>query len=439
MFANRLFHRRRLLILPPIAIGIVILLWMTVGKQPPARVDNTELARMVRVVEAPVIELIPMAEGYGPVRPARVWTAVAQVAGRVIEIHAKLRNGEILPEGTLLVRIDPTDYELALIQAQAQLAELDVQEENSRASLTIEERNLKLANQDIERKKTLLKKNTVSQSAIDDAERVMLGIRATVQNLRNTLALIPTQRRVLETKVASALQDIDRTEIRAPFTLRVAGLAVEADQYVGVGQSLFEGDDIARVEIEAQLALSNLRRLFIGSTELKLDMARLGEQIAETIGIDPLVRLDLGNHIAEWNGDFVRFSDTVDPETRTMGVVVAVDRPFEKVTPGYRPPLSKGMFVQVVLRGKRQSPHVVIPRGAVRNKAVYVADQDDRLLKKPVEVLFNQGVYSVIEEGLEPGERVLVSDPIPAVNGMLLRPEIDILLTEQLRAAGASE
>jgi len=324
MFANRLFHRRRLLILPPIAIGIVILLWMTVGKQPPARVENTELARMVRVVEAPVIELIPMAEGYGPVRPARVWTAVAQVAGRVIEIHAKLRNGEILPEGTLLVRIDPTDYELALIQAQAQLAELDVQEENSRASLTIDERNLKLANQDIERKKTLLKKNTVSQSAIDDAERVMLGIRSTVQNLRNTLALIPTQRRVLEAKVASALQDIDRTEIRAPFTLRVAGLAVEADQYVGVGQSLFEGDDIARVEIEAQLALSNLRRLFIGSTELKLDMARLGEQIAETIGIDPLVRLDLGNHIAEWNGDFVRFSDTVDPETRTMGVVVAV-------------------------------------------------------------------------------------------------------------------
>lgn len=122
-----------------------------------------------------------------------------------------------------------------------------------------------------------------------------------------------------------------------------------------------------------------------------------------------------------------------------MGVVVAVDRPFEKVTPGYRPPLSKGMFVQVVLRGKRQSPHVVIPRSAVRNNSVYVADQDDRLLKKPVEVLFSQGAYSVIAEGLEPGERVLVSDPIPAVNGMLLRPVIDEPLTEQLRAAGASE
>jgi RND family efflux transporter MFP subunit len=439
MFANRFLHRRRLLIVPPIAVGILLLLWMTVGKQPPAKIENAELERMVRVVEAPVIELVPMAEGYGPVHPARVWTAVAQVAGRIIEIHPKLRNGEILPEDELLVRIDPTDYELALSQAQAQLAELDVREENSRASLTIEERNLKLVNQDIERKKTLLKKNALSQSTIDDAERVMLGTRATVQNLRNTLALVPTQRRVLEAKVASALQDIERTEIRAPFTLRVAGLDVEEDQYVGVGQSLFEGDDISRVEIEAQLALSNLRRLFIGRTELKLDMARLGDQIAETVGIDPLVRLDLGNHVAQWNGEFVRFSDTVDPETRTMGVVVAVDRPFEKITPGYRPPLSKGMFVQVVLRGKRQSPHIVIPRSAVRNSTVYVADQDDRLLKKPVEVLFSQGAYSVIAEGLELGDRVLVSDPIPAVNGMLLRPEIDEQLTEQLRAAGAGE
>jgi len=158
---------------------------------------------MVRVVEAPVIELVPMAEGYGPVHPARVWTAVAQVAGRIIEIHPKLRNGEILPEDELLVRIDPTDYELALSQAQAQLAELDVQEENSRASLTIEERNLKLANQDIERKKTLLKKNTLSQSTIDDAERVMLGTRATVQNLRNTLALVPTQRRERQVPIPS--------------------------------------------------------------------------------------------------------------------------------------------------------------------------------------------------------------------------------------------
>jgi RND family efflux transporter MFP subunit len=312
-----------------------------------------------------------------------------------------------------------------------------VQESNAQASLTIEERNLNLASQDVERKRNLMQKGTTSRSTVDDAERVMLSTRMAVQTLRNTLALIPTQRSVLVATVDRAQRDLEHSEIRAPFTLRVADLAIEADQYVSVGQSLFEGDDVERVEVEAQFPLSTLRRLFIGRPDLKLDIARLGEQLPEVIGFDPLVRLDLGNYVAEWQAEFVRFSDKVDPQTRTMGVVVAVDRPFDKVRLGYRPPLSKGMFVQVVMRGKSPAPRLVIPRNAVRNGTVYVAGADDRLRRQPVEVLFTQEDYSVIASGLTPGERVVVSDLIPAVSGMLLRPRIDEELSAQLKLAGA--
>jgi RND family efflux transporter MFP subunit len=410
---------------------------MSEGKQPPVQAERGEPERTVRVIEAPLLELIPKAEGYGPVRPARVWTAVAQVAGRVVEIHPKLRDGEILPEGTLLLRIDPIDYALALDQALAELAELDVQERNAQASLTIEERNLNLASRDVERKRKLMQKGTASRSNVDEAERIMLSTRMAVQTLRNTLALIPTRRSVLEATVDRAQRDLERTEIRAPFTLRVADLAIEAHQYVGVGQSLFEGDDVERVEVEAQFALSTLRRLFIGRPDLKLEVTRLGEQLPEVIGFDPLVRLDLGNYVAEWQAEFVRFSDKVDAQTRTMGVVVAVDRPFDKIKLGYRPPLTKGMFVQVVLRGKSQPSRLVIPRHAVRNGTVYVADEDDRLRRRPVEVLFTQGDYSVIASGLAPGERVVLSDLIPAVSGMLLRPQIDEAVSARLRDAGA--
>ena len=437
MISDRPARWRKLLIIPPIVLGVLVLLWMTEGRQPPAQVERGEPTRSVRVIEAPLLELIPKAEGYGPVRPARVWTAVAQVAGQVLEIHPKLRDGEILPEETLLVRIEPADYELALREAQAELAELEVQERNAQASLAIEERNLKLASQDLERKRKLMHKGTASQSSVDEAERVMLTTRAAVQTLRNTLALVLPQRSVLEAKSARARRDLERTEIRAPFTLRVAHLDIEADQYVGVGQSLFEGDDVERVEVQAQFALSTLRRLFIGHPELKLDVARLGEQLPGVVGLDPLVRLDVGNHVAEWQAEFVRFSDDVDPRTRTLGVVVAVDRPFDKIIPGYRPPLSKGMFVQVILRGKSQAPRMVIPRSAVRNGIVYVADADDRLRRRPVEVLFTQGAYSVVASGLAPGERVVVSDLIPAVSGMLLLPRIDEELSAELRLAGA--
>jgi len=126
----------------------------------------------------------------------------------------------------------------------------------------------------------------------------------------------------------------------------------------------------------------------------------------------------------------------VDPETRTMGVVVAVDNPFEKVIPGYKPPLSKGMFVNVVMRGKKSMQRVLVPRSAVRANTVYVADEDNRLRRRSVKILFSQGDISVVEQGLEPGERVVVTDLVPAVDGMLLQVQLDEELNQSLIAHG---
>lgn len=429
--------RRKLLIFPPLAIGAALFLWVVGVKQPPLQIVASETAQAVRVVEAPLLALVPRAEGYGPVRPARVWTAVAQVAGSVVETHPKLRDGEILPEQTLLIRIDPGDYEIARSEARAELAALAVEERNAAASLQIEERNQNLVQEELRRHINLNSQGTTSQSSVNEAERAVLASQGAVQNLRNTLALIPSQRTLLEAKAARAQRDLDRTEIHAPFTLRVANLAIESDQYVAVGQNLLEGDDVVeRVEVEAQFAFSNLRRLFLGRGGQSLDVTRLAEQLPEVIGFDPLIRLDLGNHIAEWQAEFVGFSDNVDTHTRTIGVVVAVDKPFEKTELGFKPPLSKGMFVQVVLRGKSLTPRIVIPRSAVRNGMVYVADPNRRLRRQAVEVLFTQGSYSVIASGIAPGEQIVVSDPIPAVGGMLLAPQIDETLNVKLQNAG---
>jgi RND family efflux transporter MFP subunit len=432
----RFTRSRKLLILPPIVIGLLVLLLMVAGKQQPVQEERGEPKRVVRVIEAPLVELAPMAEGYGQVQPARIWTAVSQVAGRVTYIHPRLRDGEILPEDTLLVRIDPKDYELALAQAEAELAELNAREENARASLDIEQRNLKLAKKELGRIQQLVKKGTASQSTADESERAMLAYRASVQNLENTLALVPSQRSVLEARLALAQRDLKHTVICAPYDMRVANLKVEQDQYVPLGQNLFEGDAVDRVEIKAQVAMSSLRRLFIGRQGMQIDIQRLSEEFAELIALDPVVRLDLGNHVAEWKAEFVRFSDTVDSQTRTMGVVVAVDRPFDKVIPGYKPPLSKGMFVNVMLSGKQSMQRLLVPRSAVRSNNVFIADDNNRLRRRAVEVLFSQGDISVIADGIEPGERVVVSDLVPAVEGMLLQVQLDEALTRSLIAQG---
>lgn len=435
MNLGRFIRSPKLLFLPPVVIGILVLMFMVAGKQPPAQAERGEPTRTVRVIEVPLVELVPMAEGYGQVQPARIWTAVSQVAGRVTYIHPRLRDGEILPVDTELVHIDPKDYELALAQAQAELAELNAQEKNARASLNIEKRNQQLAKKELERIQKLVTKGTSSQSKADETERAMLAYSASVQNLQNTLALVPSKRSVLEAKVSLAERNLGHTIIRAPYDMRVASLKVEADQYVPVGQSLFEGDAVDRVEIKAQVAMSSLRRLFIGR-QIQIDIERVSEEFAELIALDPVVKLDMGNHVAEWQAEFVRFSDTVDPETRTMGVVVAVDNPFEKVIPGYKPPLSKGMFVNVVMRGKKSMQRVLVPRSAVRANTVYVADEDNRLRRRSVKILFSQGDISVVEQGLEPGERVVVTDLVPAVDGMLLQVQLDEELNQSLKAHG---
>lgn len=429
---------RRWLIVPPVLLGAAVLVWMARSQEAPETAARDAQARTVRVFEASAIALRPKAVGYGPVVPARVWDAVAQVAGRVVSLHPQLHDGEILEAGTELVRIDPADYELALAETRAQLAELAVEQSNAETSLAIEERGLRLAEEELQRLRTLSERGTASQSDVDQAERTALNLRTAVQNLRNQLTLIPAQREVLQSKVERAELDLERTRINAPFDLRVANLAIEADQYVGIGQTLFEGDSVDRVEIQAQVPMASLRRLFVERGPVDLDPTRLTAELPRRLGLAATVRLDLGGHIAEWQAEFVRFDDAIDPQTRTMGVVVAVERPFEQAIPGQRPPLSKGMFVQVELRADSQRPMIVVPRSAVRDGMVFVVDADQRLERRPVEIAFAQDDVAAIDAGLEPGEQIVLSDLVPAVSGMRLRPERDAQAAERLAELDAA-
>nr|CRH05676.1 Putative efflux transporter, RND family, MFP subunit [Candidatus Magnetococcus massalia] len=416
---------RKLLILPPILIGLAFFAQMKGGKTPPTPVKQAMEPRAVRVVTVTPSPFTPMATGYGPVEPERVWSAVAQVAGRITQTHPRLRDGEVIPQGTELIRIDPTDFKLALAQAEAELAELDVSAENARASLAIENRNFTLSQQDLNRKQQLLKQGNLSQSGVDEAERNLLNVRAAVQNLKNSLALIPAQRALLQAKVARAKRDLEHTIIRAPFTLRIHSLAIENAQYAGNGQTLFKGDSVDRVEITAQIAFNNLARLFKGlpSPPNGVPVEKILANLPKRLGLKSTVMLDMGSHTTQWDAEFVRFVGEVDNETRTMGVVLAVDDPYAKVQPGHRPPLSRGMFVKVKLEAHPLPDQLVIPRHALRGDHLLLADGENRLRKQPVTIRMSQGDRVVIASGLKAGSRVVLSDPIPVMEGMLLAPQ----------------
>jgi hypothetical protein len=91
------------------------------------------------------------------------------------------------------------------------------------------------------------------------------------------------------------------------------------------------------------------------------------------------------------------------------------------------------MFTEVELRGKARPHSLVIPRVALQGNRVYLFDAADRLQRREVAVTLLQSGYAVIGSGLEAGDRVVVSDPVPAIDGMLLQPVADQALLEELR------
>lgn len=440
---------RKWLILLPIALGVAALVFLVRTRSVPEQAPLAEQARPVRVIEVPAVTVIPRALAYGNVQPGKVWEAVAEVGGKIVEQHPRLENGEIVTAGSVLLRIDPSDYELEVAEAEtdiqateAQLAELEVQESNARASLAIEEEALQLSENELQRLRRLAGQGTVTQSAFEQQQRTTLAQRQNVQNLRNTLNLIPAQRRLLEAQLAryraqlaTARLNLERTTITAPFAGRVAEVNVELTQFVRQGEVLVTLDGIDVAEVPAQVPVGRMRTLIQADPRMPLADLNM-DSVREVLGLEATVRLRLQDFAVEWDARFDRIGEAIDPQTRTVGVIVAVDEPYRRAQPGIRPPLVKNMFVEVELRGKPRPDSLVIPRTALHEDRVYVVNPDDRLERRPVTIGFTQPAFVTIASGLEVGERVVVSDLVPAIDGMRLEPRIDEeALKELLREA----
>ena len=432
-------HAGKALFLPPVLAAAAVLIIAVRSREAPERTPPRETATAVRVVVAPSVAVVPRVLGYGNVQPEKVWEAVAEVDGRIVEVHPQLKKGAILPAGAVLLRIDPAKYRLAISQieanvgaVEAKLAELAVKAANTRASLAIEEQSLALGGKDLERKRRLLATRHVSQATVDQEERDLLAGQQNVQSLRNTLNLIPAERRTLAAELAlykaqleSARLDLARTTIVAPFDCRIAEIKVQRTQYANPGQVLAVIDGIDVSEVSAQVPMDKLMSIIGDAGHGALLPATVMTDLPTLLGLTPLVRLRAGAYTVEWPARLARISDTVDPATRTVGVIVAVDDPYRQARPGRRPPLAKNMFVEVELSGRPRPGRVVVPRAALRDGRLLVADAENRLSIRAVEIAFRQTNFAVVKTGLAAGERVVVSDLIPAVDGMLLAPVVD--------------
>lgn len=444
---------KRLLFVPLLALGVVVMLLLVKNRADPERVEYAEKATAVRVIGVPSLSVVPEFRGNGNVAPSQVWNGIAQVSGEVVAVDPLFKKGAILAAGQFLLQIDPIDYELAIAEVEtnieatrARIAEIGVQEKNSIASLEIEKDSLDILQMEIDRKKKLLGSGAVSSSELEREQRTLLAQRQSIQALQNTINLYPVERRRLNAELArlnaqrdGGRLDLDRTRVVMPLTGRVSEVGVEQFQFVRQGDRLASADGIDKAEVEVQVPLWRIAALIRAEGVTDISQLRQGN-IGQRLGLTAQVYLERNNLFANWDGRVARFSDALDPQTRTLGVIVEVDRPYAGVQPGVRPPLVKGLFVGVVLRGRVRPGTVVIPRSALHREHVYVVNADSRLEKRRVTTGIDSATFFSITDGLEAGERIIVSDLVPAIEGMLLTPVDDAETAARLsQAAGQSE
>ena len=420
-----------------LALAAVVALILVKTRAPLEHVALEMPSRLVEVVRARQIPFRTRVTAYGNVEPSLTLNSAAEVSGEISYLHPNLKAGETIPEGTLVVRIDAEDYQLSLRQTQedlkasrSSLHQLETERKSTLRSLDLSQKNLEVGEAELGRLREVYEKKLIAKSTLDGEEQKTIQLRQQVEDLQGRLNGYDSRRQSIEAQIARAEQEVQnrttilgRTEIRLPFDARIGTVSVNQNEFVTVGSALFEAIDLKGVEISAQLPIGSMRKLIshlANQSQVVRQFVETGGRINESLGLVAEVRLVGSMTNAIWEARVLRVSESIDATRQTLGVVVGVDNPYEKIVAGQRPPLLKGMYTAVNLMAPQRLA-MVIPRKALHEGRVYLADADDRLEIRVVDILFSQGDLVVVKAGLEVNERVVITDLTPVIGGMPLQ------------------
>jgi RND family efflux transporter MFP subunit len=348
--------------------------------------------------------------GSGTVRPKAEIDLAPQVGGRVAYVSPSLVSGGRVAAGELLVRIEDADYENAVLQARAQVAQDSVSVLEALEEARIAEAEYQ---QFLRRQRRMASPGSAvggDEEAQPPASPLTLR-RPQVQAAQASLARS-------EAQLADAALALSRTDLRAPFDGVVRSESVDVGAFANPGQALARLLSTEEVEVKIPLSDEDASLLpdlwTAGSTE--------GPQLPAT------VHADFGQGRYRWQGYVHRVEAALDEETRTIDVVVRVPSPFrsgeaetgsaDEDTNG--PPLLIGQFVDVKIDGKEGRYHVV-PRRAVQpgNEIWIVEDGAVRIVA--VRVLQRSEGRAFVAGELEAGQRVVIEGIDLATDGMAVQ------------------
>lgn len=384
-------------------------------KQPPAAREKIVKTYNVEVFSVEPSDLREIVSAFGTARADREVIVAAQVAGTLVEVHPRLKVGQTVRSageseriaGDLLARIDPRTYAERVTQAERRIAEDEAELDRLRQEQANNEVLLQQADEDVrtyreeyDRVRGLAERGVATPNDVTKARLELQRYESALLQRKNEQEVFPLRIEQLKRRQStnrSELQvaqlDLDRTEVRAPFDGMISEVMVEQGQYVRPGDPLIRLTDPSIAEVPVPLALG--------------DYAKVERQVARSrdAGDAPLVAF-AENETSEprWQGRLARIAPEADERTRTIMGYAIVENSKQPV------PLLPGTFVNARIEGPLLDDVIVIPRDAIVEGRVFVANGDGTAEHRDVSVARTLQTLAVVSSGIEAGEQVILTN-----------------------------
>ena len=384
------------------------------ASQPPA-----PLVMVAEVVAADV----PIFSEY----PAQTYARNSvEVRGRVDGYIDKwqFRPGQQVQAGDVLYVLDLRPYEAAVAQAKGNLAQSEADLEFARkqvallqaeANLAAAQANLVKAQQDYERLTPLVKEEAAAKQELDAATAALrageANVRASQANVDQTRLSTQTQIASTEGKVEAqraalrtATLNLDYATIRAP----ISGLI--GDTLIPVG---------GLVTANAQQPLTTIVPLDPIWVRFKVTEARyLAFQKQGALSQAPLKLVLADNSVFTEKGRIQNTLNQVDPKTGTLELQASFPNPRHELLPG--------QFGKVRVETELRRNAVLVPQRAVQQlqnmQTVFTVGANNKVEMRFVTTAERVGENWVVQQGVQPGDRVIVEGQLRVRPGMIVNP-----------------
>lgn len=426
--------------------------FFVMGSQPPPTRSDRDIEAALPVRTAVVTE----ADGQiqldldGVVVPLKEVSLAAEVGGRIRLKTDACEAGMFVTKGTLLLEIDPRDYELEVerllrevAQAGIYIEEVDEELAQNEESIGLAQRQVELSQREVARLEQLKANRVVTESEHDRALRDELTAINTLTQMKGQQRVLEKRKNRLaegqllaETQLEKVRLDLARTQITAPFDGVIVNDPVEQDSYVSKGTPLVTLEDTSAAEVRTNLRMDEVARVWgsvSSSTSGQPQLARSGGAY-DLPDVPAKVVFQLGTRRFQWEGTLSRQEGGgLDARTRTLpcrvlvpapGEVISLDRygqAMSQLPPGSPTSLLRGMFVQVEVSVEAARKLLAVPVDAVRPSGdIWLVRNNELVIIRPTRVHATDDsvLYAAEDSGILPGDRVIVSQLVNPYDGM---------------------